>query len=88
MRLLRTIVTGVVKPEVTGKTVRPRLIRGGGQALLAVFNDTPKDQSDRILLPPEYRGATDIHSGKEVVFERHSMLVTVPYQDVVVLRLS
>jgi Beta-galactosidase trimerisation domain len=88
MKLLRAIVTSVVKPEVSAAVVRPRLLRGAGKSLLMVFNDTPKDQSDRIQLPPGFRKATDLHSGKEVDLEPGGLRATVPYQDVLVLRLT
>ena len=42
--LLRSMVLPVAAPEVTAEKVRPRLIRGDGHSLLAVFNDTPRDQ--------------------------------------------
>ena len=88
IRLLRSIVTSIVKPEVTATAIRPRLVRGAGHTLLTVFNDTPKEQSDRILLPAGFSKATDIHSGKEISLEQHSLQIAVPYQDVVVLRLT
>ena len=88
MELLRAIVSGVVKAEVTATTLRPRLMRGARQTLLTVFNDTPQDQRAAIKLPQGFRRATDIHSGKEQHLREAVLELTVPYQDVVVLQLE
>ena len=88
IELLRAIVTPVVKPPVAGGKVRPRLIEGEKGSLLAVFNDSAKDQTASLQLPGRYTKATDLHSRAERTVANHSVQVTVPYQDVVVLYLA
>ena len=88
MELVRAIVAEVVKPPVTADKVRPRLVAGRGRSLLIVFNDTPEDQTASIKLSPQYRRVTDIHRQAELPVEENAIRVTVPYQDVVVLRLE
>jgi hypothetical protein len=52
--------------RVRGTRWRLRLIEGDcGEALLAVFNDSRKQQlTDRISVPPEYRTQMDIDSSE------------------------
>ena len=88
IELLRAIITKVVKPPVTGGSVRPRLLQGEKRSLLVVFNDTPKDQTSQIKLPARYRKATDLHSGIDRPVVSNVVELTVPYQDVVVLLLE
>ena len=88
IELFRAIVGRVVKPEVTATSLRPRLLRGANQTLLAVFNDTPQEQSARIELPPLYQRARDIHRQQPASIDRHGIEVTVPDEDVVVLELA
>jgi beta-galactosidase len=88
MELVRAIVAEVVKPPVIADKVRPRLVAGRGRSLLIVFNDTPEDQTASIKLSPQYRRVTDIHRQAELPVEENAIRVTVPYQDVVVLRLE
>ena len=87
-KLVRNIVAETVKPEVTASNVRPRLIRGAKQSLLAIFNDTPQDQQAHVDIPMEFHRATDVHSGAAYAIERNAVDVTVPHQDAVVLLLS
>ena len=88
IELLRSIVWKAVQPEVTADVVRPRLIEGGARGLLAVFNDTHKDQAATIRIPARYRRATDVHREVEIALEKQAIRVTVPHEDVVVLRLD
>jgi len=88
LELFRALIGPAAKPEVTAEQVRPRLLRGNGRSLLAVFNDTPQDHSARIQLPAEFHAATDIHSGKPVAIADHKVALAVPSQDVVVLQLD
>ncbi len=53
-----------------------------------VINDTAKDETESITLPPEYTRATDIHSGKDLPIVSQNMEVTVPFEDAVVVRLE
>jgi hypothetical protein len=88
IELLRTIITKVVKPPVRGDKVRPRLVEGEKHSLLVIFNDTPKDQTASIGLPPRYKKATDLHSRVNRPIVSNTVQLTVPYQDAVVLRLE
>jgi hypothetical protein len=88
IELLRAIVTSVVQPEVRSKKLRPRLIQGPNRSLLAIFNDTAADETESIALPAHYRRAVDIHGQQEQRIENHTLQVTVPYEDVVVLLLE
>jgi hypothetical protein len=88
IELLRAIITKVVKPPVTGGKVRPRLLEGEKRSLLVVFNDTPKDQTASIALPPRFKKAADLHSKAERPIVNNALQLTVPYQDAVALRLE
>jgi beta-galactosidase len=88
IELLRAIVTKAVKPAVEGGKVRPRLVEGERKSLLVVFNDTPQDQSASLKLPARYTKVTDLHSQATCVVMDHSVNLTVPYQDAVVLLLE
>jgi hypothetical protein len=87
--LLRAIITKVAHPRVQGTKLRPRLIGGPSTpALLLVVNDTPKDQSESIVLPSQYHRATDIHMQKQQTLAGGAVRVSVPYEDAVVLLLE
>jgi hypothetical protein len=88
VELLRAIVTPIVQPPVSSKTLRPRLITGFKRSLLMVSNDTPKDESESIAIPAEYVRATDIHAGKDLPIENQRLQIAVPYEDAVVVRLE
>lgn len=89
IELLRAMIWPVVRPAVTGGRLRPRLIRpGDGPALLAVFNDTTGAQTSRIVLPRQYTRATDIHAQTGEPVNAGAIDLTVPHQDVRVLRLD
>jgi len=88
IELLRAIILGKVQPEVTADKLRPRLIEGANKTLLAVFNDTPQDQTSQVRLPSRFRRATDLHRQVELPIAQGSLTVTVPFEDVVVLLLE
>jgi beta-galactosidase GanA len=88
IELLRAIVGNKVRPDVTAEKLRPRLIEGSSRSLLAVFNDTPQDQTSEIRLPARYRKATDLHRHADVPLTAGSLTLTVPFEDVVVLLLE
>jgi hypothetical protein len=88
IELLRAIIWTKVRPGVTADKVRPRLIEGSSKSLLAVFNDTPQDQTSQVRLPARYRKATDLHRQAELPIAQASLTVTVPFEDVVVLLLE
>ncbi len=85
VEILRTIVTRVVQPSVTGLRLRPRLIEGLKRSLLLVFNDSTEDVGENTKLPSRSRRATDIHRQVSRDVEHNAIQVTVPFQDVVVL---
>ncbi len=86
--LLHALVTSVVRPPVTSRQLRPRLIEGANRSLLVVCNDTEEDQAARIELPGQFHRATDIHRETALPVEENAIRIAVPYQDVVVLRLE
>ena len=88
MELLHAMIAPAAKPEVTAVNLRPRLMRGNGHSLLAVFNDSAQDRSGRIHLPDEFQSARDIHRGVAVPIHNHIVEIAVPDQDVVVLQLN
>ena len=88
IEILRAIVTRVVQPKVTGGKIRPRLVEGERQSLLAIFNDTPRDQTSNIKLPSRYLKATNLHSEAPLPVVNNSVTLTVPYEDAVVLLLE
>jgi hypothetical protein len=88
MELLRSMVWPVAVPEVTAEKVRPRLMRGDGHSLLAVFNDTVREQPASIRLPVEFKTAKDIHSGNAIPIRHNIVELTVPNEDVKVLQLD
>ena len=88
VELLRSIITPLVKPDVTSGKLRPRLISGAKQSLLAVFNDSAEDQTDQIVLPSGYRRARNLHSQEEIVAGEKGIRVTVQFQDVAVFLLE
>jgi beta-galactosidase len=88
VELLRAIVTKVVKPAVAGGKVRPRLLEGEKQSLLAVFNDQTSDQTASLKLAARYQKATDLYSGVNRPVVNGAVELTVPYQDALVLLLE
>jgi beta-galactosidase len=86
--LLRAIITPAAPPAVSSTKLRPRLIEGPKRSLLAVFNDTPRDQTAGIGLPRRYHRATDIHSRRIQTWKYGVVQVSVPYEDVIVLLLE
>jgi len=52
-----------LKPEVKGTTLRPRLV----ESLLAVFNDSGKDEhADTITVPQKFTCAADVYTDRDV----------------------
>jgi beta-galactosidase GanA len=86
--LLRAIITPAAPPAISSSKLRPRLIEGPKRSLLAVFNDSPQDQTENLVLPPRYHRAADIHSQKIQTWENGALQVSVPYEDVLVLLLE
>lgn len=88
LELLRAILQPVVQPAVSGKRLRPRLIAGSQRSLLVILNDTAKDETETLTLPPGYARATDLHMGKDLPILDGRLEVTVPFEDAVVVRLD
>ncbi len=88
IELLRAIVGEKMKPVIAGGPVRPRLIEGKKQSLLAVFNDRTTDQTSTLKLPARYTKATDLFTGANRPVGAGGVKVTVPYEDAVVLLLE
>jgi len=83
VELLRGIITPAVRPDVTSDKLRPRLVPRSKRGL-AVFNDSPEDQTDQIALPSHYHRTTNIHSRDEILPGDNSIRMTVPFEDVAV----
>jgi len=88
VELLRAIVTKSITPPIAGGVLRPRLIEGKKQSLLAVFNDHATDQTATLKLPARYRKATDLLTGADRPVVNGGVRLTVPYQDAVALLLE
>ncbi len=88
VELLRGILSPLVKAEATAEKLRPRLIPGAKESLLAVFNESAEDTTDQIALRTRFRKAKNIHSGEEIPITEKGLRVTVPYQDAAVYLLE
>ncbi|MEW5976491.1 MAG: beta-galactosidase [Acidobacteriota bacterium] len=88
IELLRAILYPAVKPKVSGEHLRPRLIEGQSNSLLAVFNDRVEEQMGRIELPKSVRRVKDIHTQQEIGVEANAIRIVVPHQDVRVFLLE
>ncbi|MDR3675845.1 MAG: beta-galactosidase [Acidobacteriota bacterium] len=86
--LLGAIITPVAPPPVSSTRLRPRLIEGAKGSLLTVFNDTPQDLTESLVVPARFHRATDIHTEKPVAWVNGALQVSVPYEDVLVLLLE
>ncbi len=88
IELLRSVIWPVARPTVTAGSLRPRLIAGDKRALMIVVNDTPEEQTSRIVLPPNYSRAVDIHTEKTVQVAGNAIDLTIGHQSVTVLLLE
>ena len=88
LEIVRAIVKSVLQPNVSAEKVRPRLIEGEKRSLLAVFNDGVTDQTATITVPARYTRATDLYSNQTQTIQANAVQVTVPFEDVSVLRLE
>jgi len=89
MELIKSIVALHCQPKVRGSALRPRLIEGDGEALLAVFNNSRTQRlADRIELPREYRQVQDIQAGERISPARGAIQLEVDPEDVRVLHLT
>jgi beta-galactosidase len=88
IKLLRAVVTKLIKPPAEADKVRPRLVEGEKKSLLVVFNDSAQDQTANVKLPPRFKKATDLHKKTPHPLANSSLNLSVPYQDVVVLLLD
>ena len=88
MDIVRAIVTHAVQPLVTADKVRPRLLEAPNASLLMVFNDGIEDQTASVKLPSRYTRATDLYSNETHTILGQAVEVSVPFEGVVVLRLT
>jgi len=88
IHLLRTILSAVVQPVVTGDKVRPRLIEGTDRSLLLLFNESAEDQVAEIKLPSRYRRATELYTGATQTIEKNRLKARVGFESVSVLLLE
>ena len=88
IELLRAVIWPVVRPNVTGGKLRPRLVGDQHRAFMIVVNDTIDEQTSRIVIPESYSRATDIHADKPIEITGKAIDLTVPNQNVVVILLE
>jgi hypothetical protein len=78
----------VVRPPVTGGSLRPRLVPGKKGALLIVVNDSIEEQTSRIVVPQHYSHATNIHTEQVIPMAESAIDLTVGDQSVAVILLE
>ena len=89
MKVITTILSRHCRPTVRGRTLRPRLIEGDGESLLAVFNNSRTQRlADRITLPPGFARAVDVHRDEPVLLDGGAISLEVDPEDVRVFHLS
>jgi beta-galactosidase len=88
MQLVQAILRGTVQQTVTADKLRPRLIEGEQRSLLLVFNDGISDQTSSVTVPHRYTSATNLYTNQKQMVNENSVQVTVPFQDVSVIRLE
>lgn len=77
------------RPQVKGRHLRPRLIRRGDEAVLAVFNDSRSLRlTEPIQLPSGFSRAIDLYSGQVLAIAEGALTVEVEAEDARVIRLS
>ncbi len=89
MQLMTTLLHRHITVPVRGLRLRPRLIEGLGQAILAVFNDSRTETiRESIELPAEYTTARAIYDEQEIQIHQSLLEVTVGPEDAVVVYLQ
>ena len=86
--LIRAIVARSVQLSITANGVRPRLIESSKGCLLVVFNDQIIDQTEEIRVPDRYTHAIDIYGQGSYTIQNHTIQIKVPFESVIVLRLT
>jgi hypothetical protein len=87
--LVRTLIANSTQPEVVGHHLRPRLISSGDGALLAVFNDTARLQTDNLRLADDvWISARELDTDHVLPITENILSVEVPAHDVRVYKLA
>jgi beta-galactosidase GanA len=86
--LVRSLVTRSVQRKVSANGVRPRLIESPKGSLLIVFNDQIIDQLAEIRIPDRYTQASDLYGPETVTVREGYLRISVPFESVMVLRLT
>ena len=87
--IISDILRKHVKPQVSGKKLRPRLIENGSEGILTVFNDSRSEGiSDCITLPEKFNTAKDLFSGKVLSIRKNAIEIIVEPEDVAVIHLE
>ena len=87
--IISDILRKHVKPQVSGKKLRPRLIENGSEGILTVFNDSRSEGiSDCITLPEKFNTAKDLFSGNVLSIRGNTIEIIVEPEDVAVIHLE
>jgi beta-galactosidase len=86
--LVRAIIRSKTSPGVRGGQLRPRLIDGGDEALLCVFNNSRvEDYEEDVEVPSRFRSAVDVYSERTVDIRDGRIALAVDAEDVAVVHL-
>ncbi|MBN1942532.1 MAG: beta-galactosidase [Phycisphaerae bacterium] len=89
VELLTTLLRKHTQVPIRANRLRPRLMRGQNEAILAVFNDSrTQEQTETIEIPDEYRNATPVYEGQEIRFEKGKVTLTVAPEDACIVHLT
>jgi hypothetical protein len=87
LAVVKAVISAHTAPAVRGERLRPRLIQGGGEALLVVANPSSEALHETLSIPHGYQSAADVHSRSVINLENDTVEVHVPQQDVTVIAL-
>ena len=89
MELLTTLLRQHTTVPIRGVRLRPRLIRGEGEAILAVFNDSRTEEiSEAVALPDGFRHAQAVYEEQSVRLADGRLLLTVAPEDACIVHLK
>jgi len=85
---VKEIIKKHTKPEVSGNSLRPRLMSGAGRQLLCVFNDDPyANHTDKISVPKGITRAVSLFDSSEVAVKKGKLKVSLESDDTQVYEL-
>lgn len=89
MELLTTLLRQHTTVPIRGRRLRPRLIRGEGEAILAVFNDSRTEEiSEAVELPEGFRNAQAVYEEQNVQLADGRLTLTVAPEDACIVHLK